>query len=158
PALLARVQAARLALTHRTARLMPRLLVEQRRRGAETLAGLARRLDPAARRGLAALADRLAAQGRLLASLGTDQTLARGFAIVRDGEDRVAMRAAALAPGTPMSVQFLDGRVGAVTAGTAESPAADLPRRPSPPSRRRGGAKGHGTPASAAQASLFDDG
>ena len=51
--------------------------------------------------------------------------LARGFALVRDGAGNPLVRAAAVAPGTALSIEFADGRVGATADGGP-------PERPKP--------------------------
>ncbi len=50
---------------------------------------------------------------KLLASLGYEQVLARGFALVRDEDGRMVRRAAATHPGQALEIQFADGRIGA---------------------------------------------
>ncbi|MEO1471804.1 MAG: exodeoxyribonuclease VII large subunit [Pseudomonadota bacterium] len=183
--LTARVQTARAALAERTARLRPRLLDAQRRRGAEALSALARRLAPAARRAtrtaaerlavpaarldpaltrrMAALRDRLAAQARLLANLDEEKTLKRGFAIVRDDAGGVLTRAAQVAPGTALRLGFLDGELQAVAApspSASPSPSApqSAPAGPSPGPSRATPTRRRAPRKPAAQASLFDDG
>jgi exodeoxyribonuclease VII large subunit len=103
---------------------------ERRRRLARTEAGLA----PGARlRLVAQLGERLAARGerleragraltrewraklgeltRTLATLGPNEVLARGYAIVRDSGGQVLTRAEAAAKAAVLEVQFADGRL-----------------------------------------------
>jgi exodeoxyribonuclease VII large subunit len=49
---------------------------------------------------------------REIAGQGPQKTLGRGFAIVRDGDDKPVTRAAQVTPGQAVSVQFADGSVG----------------------------------------------
>ncbi len=75
--------------------------------------------------------DRLATAAQLLAAFSYRGVLARGFALVRDGEGRPLRSAAAVSPGSRMDIEFSDGRVGAVadgTSGAAPSSAAAKPR------------------------------
>ena len=55
--------------------------------------------------------DRLLAVGR--GALGVDETLSRGFALVRDQGGAVVRTAAALGPGARITVRFVDGEVAA---------------------------------------------
>jgi len=48
---------------------------------------------------------------REIAGQGPQKTLGRGFAIVRDGDDKPLTRAAQVTPGQTVSVQFADGSV-----------------------------------------------
>jgi exodeoxyribonuclease VII large subunit len=114
-----RAQAARVALTRQTGRLSVRLLTGRTERMRERLGSLA----------------------RLYGSLHYQETLKRGYVLVRDAGGTVLTRAAAVTPGAPLELQFADGRVGALADG------ATPPPRP---------AKPRGTPDSGgAQGSLF---
>ena len=62
--------------------------------------------------------------------------LARGFALVRDGEGHPLRTAAAVAGGMRLEIEFADGRVGA----TADGDGAPPPAKPKP--RARGGGTG----------------
>ena len=76
---------------------------------------------------------------RLLAAFSYRGVLARGFALVRDGDGRPLRSAAAVSSGTRLDIEFSDGRIGAVADGEA---AASPPTRARP--RSRGGKGGHG--------------
>ena len=78
-------------------------------------AGLdARRRLPRAAAGLLREREgRLRAAAGMLESLSWERVLDRGFAVVRDGGGAPVPRAAALAPGQEVSIQFADGRRGA---------------------------------------------
>ncbi|MEA2936266.1 MAG: exodeoxyribonuclease large subunit, partial [Variibacter sp.] len=83
----------------------------------------------------------------LLAAFSYHGVLARGFALVRDGDGRPVRSAAAVALGSRLDVEFSDGRLpvlatGGVTSGMQPQP---IRRR----SRKR-------TLASVDQGSLFD--
>ena len=77
------------------------------------------RLGAAFRRGIDQRTTRLAGLGQLLASLGYKQVLARGFALVRDGEGHPLREAAAVAPGARLQVEFSDGSILATAEGEA---------------------------------------
>ena len=66
---------------------------------------------------LTRLRDRFEALARLLGSLSYEQVLARGFALVRDGAGNPLVRAAAVEPGSALTIEFADGRVGATAEG-----------------------------------------
>ena len=89
------------------------------------------RLAERARRALATSAQRLSARvahsGQLLNALSYRGVLARGFALVRDEAGHPLHAAADVGPGARMSIEFSDGRVGAVA--DADRPAP----RPAPP-------------------------
>ena len=100
-----------------------RVLADHARRLAEgraRLAGLADRLEAAPRARLAALAQVLDRLDRLRASLGPDETLKRGFAIVRTGFHAgghvVGDVGAARAAGE-VTITFVDGTVAAKVTG-----------------------------------------
>jgi exodeoxyribonuclease VII large subunit len=107
---------------------------------------LAERAERAAWTLLENRAARLERAGQLLAAFSYRGVLSRGFALVRDAEDRPLRTAAAVHPATKLSIEFSDGRVGAVAEGSTPLPI-------SPPftirRRRRGGGSDPG------QGSLF---
>ena len=110
---------------HLSGRLTLRVLHAQIAHDRERVSRLAER----ARRAVQTLIQRQDARakhsGQLLAAFSYRGVLARGFALVRDGNG-VALRAAAnVAPGAALSIEFADGRVGAVAQGEA-APAAKL--------------------------------
>jgi exodeoxyribonuclease VII large subunit len=88
------------------------------------------RLAERAHRALATSTQRLSARvahsGQLLGALSYRGVLARGFALVRDEAGQPLHAAAGIGPGTRMSVEFSDGRVG-VTAETSELTASPQP-------------------------------
>ncbi len=100
------------------------------------LEGLDRRLGRASAAALAQRKQSLAAYAILLQSLGYRQVLARGFALVRDSRGKPLRRAAAIATGERLDLEFADGHVAAV-AGPAAAPAPT--KRASPKARKQSG-------------------
>ena len=127
---------AHLKLSRCASRLAPRLLAGRTERCRERLDGWAVRLDPAAQRRVEAARDRLAAQGRLLGSLGYRQTLARGYAVVRNDAGHVVTAAATLGPAQRVEIEFADGRAGAVTDGPGTTPARKTKSAAARPARQ----------------------
>ena len=146
--------ARRQAFTAVAARMRPRILQMARVSLADRLVAVAARGDRAwgqqirqARRDFSTFGDRLAptllvaglarergrvAQiARLLDGYSYTATLKRGFAIVRDAADRPVRAAAALTPGDTLSLEFADGRVGAVAGGLSGQPDKPTVRRQS---------------------------
>ncbi len=103
------------ALADQLDRARARLLTDHTRRHAEArsrLADLSARLDQAPRQRLTKLAESLTRLDRLRASLGPDETLKRGFAIVQQGDHVLATAAEAAGAGA-VTLRFADGQVGA---------------------------------------------
>jgi exodeoxyribonuclease VII large subunit len=108
-----------------------RALAEERRRIArdsEKLAERARRLELAFAQGEARRADRLASLARVLATLGYEETLKRGYAVVR-GDGAVVTSAAEAGRARALEIQFQDGRL-AVGPGARGGGAAPRPPKP----------------------------
>ncbi|TVQ37807.1 MAG: exodeoxyribonuclease VII large subunit [Geminicoccaceae bacterium] len=76
-----------------------------------TLTPLARRLEPSHARALADRRRQLQALAARLDSLGYQRTLARGYALVRDGDGRLVARKAEALGHARLSVEFVDGRL-----------------------------------------------
>jgi exodeoxyribonuclease VII large subunit len=78
----------------------------------------AQRLAERARRALLTTLQRhdarIANSGQLLAALSYRSVLTRGFALVRDEQGHPLHAAAAIGPGAHLSIEFSDGRVGAI--------------------------------------------
>ena len=92
---------------------------EQIARRRETLATWHRRLAPAFARLVAQRREKLLTFEKLRASLGYENVLARGFALVRD-ENRAPLRTAgAIEPGQTLILQFVDGERRATADGDA---------------------------------------
>jgi exodeoxyribonuclease VII large subunit len=120
--LAARFDAARLA------RLA--LLRNDFRAQAERVRALAARRDAAMAAQLSRRRENLVHVRQMLAALGYQAILARGFVLVRDERD-APVRSVAQAPeGASLSLQFADGRIAAV----AGAPLDSAPPSPAPPS------------------------
>ncbi len=91
-----------------------RVLADARRKTAEGrdgLAPLASRLDAAFARGITRRDEALARLDRMRISLGYTQTLARGFAVVRDADGHVLTAAETAAKARKLLIEFADGTV-----------------------------------------------
>ena len=146
-ALHANAQLHRTHLTRAAARLTPRLLRLRLARSSEIVVALGQRGKRARDSYLQRRNDRLRAAGQLLAAFSYRGVLARGFALVRDGEGHPLRSAAAVAAGARLGIEFSDGRVDAVADGERAAPASDAKAKPRP----RGGSGGQ----SGGQGSLF---
>lgn len=119
PAALGRIDRRRDALRAAGARFA-RLPDRLRRRIADETAeaeARARRLGRAGEGAVATARERVSAARRLLESLSYKGVLARGFAVVRDGEGAVITTAAAAAASPALEIEFADGRHEARAAG-----------------------------------------
>ncbi len=143
-ALLANAQRHRTRFERLSARHQPNMLRQRARFGRDRLVDLDRRGALALRQGVARARATFDTRAKLLASLGLEGVLARGFALVRDEAGRGVRSAAQLAVGDEVSIRFSDGSVGArVEEGwTPKRPARQV-------SRTKGGAGG------GSQGSLF---
>src|SRR5690348_8251153 len=113
-ALRANAQIHHTQLTRAASRLSPRLLSHRIERCHEQTAAFGDR----ARRAFRIFRDRrfqrLRSAGQLLAAYSYRGVLARGFALVRDGDGRPLRMAASVAGGMRLEIEFSDGRIGAV--------------------------------------------
>lgn len=125
PALQRPLADARMQLSRATQRFTPWRLHDRTERLSEQLAGQSARLRPAVTRLQRERGERLAALARMLRTLGPNETLARGFAIVRNDEGKVLQRAGGIARGQRLEIQFADDRINAVTEEEAAAKAAD---------------------------------
>lgn len=91
----------------------------------QTIAALRRRMLNLVHGGLERRHAALAAREKLLNSLGYRQVLARGFALVRDAEDRPLWRASEVAPGARLDIEFADGHRAAVAEPSREAKSAE---------------------------------
>ena len=108
-------------LAARLPNALARLLADAQRhsvQGRAKLAALELRLNAAPAQHLARLGQRLDALDRMRLTLGPNETLARGFAIVRS-EGRVVTGVAAAQAAGALEIEFADGRV---AIGKAEAP------------------------------------
>lgn len=98
--------------------LRPEILQREVAREREKLHIVATRLERSGLVSLQSARQELAAKARLLDSLGYDQVLKRGFALVRDANGRPLVRAAGIRPGAHLEIEWADGRLTARAAGT----------------------------------------
>jgi exodeoxyribonuclease VII large subunit len=145
-ALQANAQLHRTHLTRAAARLTPRLLKLRLARSSEIVVTLGERSKRARHVYLDKKVQRLKSAGQLLAAFSYRGVLARGFALVRDGEGHPLRNAGAVSGGARLEIEFSDGRVGA-TADGAVAPSASKPKpAPKPAAKPTGGsASGQGT-------------
>jgi exodeoxyribonuclease VII large subunit len=117
----------------RLAPALTRMIGDAARKGSEgraRLEDLGRRLDASPAQRFADLHRRLEALDRTRASLGTSETLRRGYAVVR-GDGAVATSRRAAAAAGSLEIEFHDGRVFAVPSG-AEAPSAPAKKAAKP--------------------------
>jgi exodeoxyribonuclease VII large subunit len=130
-------------------KLSPRLLKLRLARSSEIIVAFAKRGKLAQRNYLQRRADRVLAAGQLLAAYSYHGVLARGFALVRDGDGHPLRSAAAVGGGARLELEFSDGRVGATADGEGmPRPAAAKPKpaqKPMPKPRGGGGRGGQGS-------------
>jgi exodeoxyribonuclease VII large subunit len=137
----ANAQLHRTHLTRAAARLTPRLLKLRLARSSEIVVTLDQRGKLAQQNYLQRRADRVLAAGQLLAAYSYHGVLARGFALVRDGEGHPLRSAAAVTGRMRLDIEFSDGRVGA----TADGDSAPAPTARAKPRARGGGPGGQGS-------------
>jgi exodeoxyribonuclease VII large subunit len=143
-ALRANAQIHHTHLTRVASRLSPRVLRQRLARGLEIAVALDQRRSRAFRVALDRRVQRLRSAGQLLAAYSYRGVLARGFALVRDGEGQPLRSAAAVSAGARLEIEFSDGRVGAT---------ADGDRTSSPSAKAKPRARGGQGPGG--QGSLF---
>ncbi len=105
-AMRARVQQAQRSLQAQSTRLSPKRLLRtiiDRRERVATLGGA---LDRSGKAGLADRITRLAALTRTIEALSYQRILDRGYAVVRDAEDRVVTAPRAMTAGDALSIEF----------------------------------------------------
>jgi exodeoxyribonuclease VII large subunit len=141
-ALRANAQIHHTQLTRATSRLSPRLLSHRIERCREQTTAFGDRAHRAFRIFGDRRVARLRSMGQLLAAYSYRGVLARGFALVRDGDGRPLRTAAAVGSGTRLNIEFSDGRISATADGerTVPPPAKSKPR-----TREGGGSSGQGS-------------
>ena len=102
----------------------PQRLTMMIARDREKVAVLSRRASTAIDAALKTHRAAIAGQQRVLNSLSYRNVLARGFAVIRDQDNRPVSRAAGLQHGASIEIEFSDGRVRAVTGEGATPPEA----------------------------------
>ncbi|MDK4731775.1 exodeoxyribonuclease VII large subunit [Rhizobium sp. CNPSo 3490] len=111
---------------------LPARLKTQTDRSRERLGNLSRHADTAIRHQLTRARAELSAQDRVLQSLSYKNVLKRGYAVIRDEDNRPVSQAAALSPGMGIAIEFADGRVGAMTTEGGVPPAGAKKRGAKP--------------------------
>lgn len=101
---------------------VPARLTTQTGRARDRLANFSRHADSAIGHQLARARAALAAQDRVLQSLSYKNVLNRGYAVIRDEENRPIAQASALSAGMGIAIEFADGRVGAMTTEGGAAP------------------------------------
>ncbi|MCX5495945.1 exodeoxyribonuclease VII large subunit [Kaistia dalseonensis] len=81
------------------------------------------------------LRDRLDRAWRLAETLSYRSVLARGFALVTDAEGRTVRAAATVTSGDALTIEFQDGKIGAVAAGGAAEPKPKKAPKAKPPTQ-----------------------
>lgn len=119
----------RVSSANASLRNVPARLQVQTGRARDRLANLSRHADTAIRHQLVRARGEIAAQDRMLQSLSYKNVLKRGYAVIRDEEDKPVSQAAALEPGSAVAIEFADGRVAAVTDGASESSSAPAQKK-----------------------------
>ena len=107
---------------------------------------LSARLDAAMAAAIARRGERLAHAEQMLAAVGYEAVLRRGFALVRDAAD-APVRSVAQAPdGARLTVQFSDGRIAAIAGAPLDGPGSEAApaakKRASPPRKTPDGGQG----------------
>jgi exodeoxyribonuclease VII large subunit len=114
-------------------RLSPLLLQRPQAVQRQRLDGVVVRLQPAARRGLERLSERLTALAKLYASVDPERPLQRGFARVQRTDGSIVHAGASLVSGEALSIKFGDKVTRqAVVDGAAAEPPAVKPARAKP--------------------------
>jgi exodeoxyribonuclease VII large subunit len=117
-ALARRVGPRRARLERVAGRLSPQPIAERVGRCGERLAELEGRMRQSVLALVAARRRHLEGSAKLLASLGYQGVLQRGYALVRDSSGRTLRSAAEIAAGQRLDVEMADGRVDAQVLGT----------------------------------------
>jgi exodeoxyribonuclease VII large subunit len=98
-------------------KLSPNALRAELRHSRSELAPLAARLLSSIGQSLTERRAALVQSGKLLVSLSYRSVLARGYAVVKDGEGQLVHARAGLAPGDAVSIEFADGAADAIVTG-----------------------------------------
>jgi exodeoxyribonuclease VII large subunit len=104
---------------------LPMRLAGEVARSKERLGSISRRGDGALDTFMRRERQALVAHDRILQSLSYKNVLKRGYAVIRDEENKVLSAAAAIPEGKPIAIEFADGRIKAVAGeGDGTSPSA----------------------------------
>ncbi|MEN3952422.1 exodeoxyribonuclease VII large subunit [Iodidimonas sp. SYSU 1G8] len=134
--LTANIQAHGHRLDRAAAGLRPAAVIARIGDARRQVADRAARLLPAAGRAIEQAEKSLLAAGRVLESLSYQNVLKRGFAVIRDANDKPVTSSRAIASGDPLSIEFADGRVGALAVDGKPRPAS--PRKRAVPDTPQG--------------------
>lgn len=121
-ALRANTQTHRGRLTATAGRLSPSSLVQTTRMARERLDVLGDRIDRAFTRSTERYRSQLDHQHQLLKTLSYQGVLDRGFALVRDNEEKPIRKASDIEAEQQITIQFADGRVAASVGGEVSAP------------------------------------
>ncbi|WP_421611152.1 exodeoxyribonuclease VII large subunit, partial [Agrobacterium rosae] len=121
---------SRVSSSDSSLRALPARLLGQLERQKERVASATRRTDTAVLHRMSQNRAGIAAHDRILQSLSYKNVLKRGYAVIRDEDNRPLTRAAAVALGAVVSMEFADGRVSAVAGGADVQPAETLTPAP----------------------------
>ncbi|WP_029620713.1 exodeoxyribonuclease VII large subunit [Pseudorhizobium marinum] len=130
---------------------LPARLNGQLQRERQRVSSLMRHADTAVTHAMGRSRAAILAQDRVLQSLSYMNVLKRGYAVVRDADDRPLTRAAGIATAQALSIQFADGRIAAMSGD--EPPATHGPDELPP--RKRAAPKPVPPAAPPKQGSLF---
>ena len=108
---------SRVSSSDSSLRALPARLLGQLERQRERVAGAARRTDTAVLHRMSQNRSGIAAHDRILQSLSYKNVLRRGYAVIRDDENRPLTRAATVTSGAALSIEFADGIVSAIATG-----------------------------------------
>lgn len=128
-------------------RSIPARLLGQLERQKERVSTSMRRADTAILNRMSHKRSGIAAHDRILQSLSYKNVLKRGYAVIRDEDNRPLTRAANVATGQAMSIEFADGAVSAAAGETghviAAAVAAPAPKKkPAKPEGQGGSSQG----------------
>ena len=127
-ALYANAQLHRTHLTRAGARLAPRLLKLRLARSSEIVVAFGKRSTLARKNYLQRRSDRVLAAGQLLVAFSYRGVMARGFALVRDGDGSPLRSVTAVTGHMRLDIEFSDGHVGAVADGVTPKTVPPKPR------------------------------
>ena len=131
-ALQSNIQAHRHGLSQAAAGLRPALVSGRLTDAGRVLDDRAARLAPAMARSLDQRQAALAAASRVLDSLSYQNVLKRGYAVIRDADDRPVTESRAVSPGDALSIEFADGRATVLATGDG-APRPQPKKKPAPP-------------------------
>jgi exodeoxyribonuclease VII large subunit len=124
----------RVARSDASLKALPARLLGHVQRERQHVGALSRQSDTAISHALSRGRAAIVAQDRVLQSLSYKNVLKRGFAVVRDEDNKPLTRAAGIGEGRAISVEFADGRIAAVTGN--DPGAGDQPVMPPQPKKK----------------------